>query len=799
MKTSALLRWTGIVGCALALVLLAGFAWFWARVAASLPPLDGEAPLPGLTARATLTRDHEGVVTIVAANTNDAARALGFAHGQDRFFQMDLLRRSAAGELSALIGSAAVPADRLTIGHRFREKAAAVIAAEPAARRARLEAYTQGVNAGLASLPSPPWEYAMVRSAPEPWRTEDCALVGYALVLDLQDSTGTYEQTLTTLRDLMGAGAVDFFNPVVGPADSALDGTRADLPPPPSERVIDLRRTAAAPAEEAALANLVRPPVGSNAFVLPGDRTLSGAALLASDPHLGLSMPNIWYRARIEWTDSAGQPRHTTGATIPGVPGFVIGSNGRIAWSFTNATVDVGDLVAVDLNQVAPELLYHRGTESLEFEERTDLIAVKGGEPVAVTSTWTVYGPLVGRTLRGKPLAYRWTFHDPAALNFALLDVMEADSVDDGLRIAAEAGLPPLNYFLAGANGEAAWTLIGRVPRRLGYDGRFPVSWTFGDRGWQGWMTGEERPVLRAAPGAALWSGNQRKLGGEALSRLGDSGYDDPERSAQIERHLATLGTGVTESALLAVALDDRAEWMNVWRDLLQATLARAGSDGASGARADFQRLVESWNGRAAADSVAYRLLRAWRDQLTRMTLDPIFAECRQRDPEFAYWRLRYEAALQALHRTEPPHLLAPEFASWDALRLAAVDRVIASLDEQGTPLAEARWGEVNRLAMRHPFAGLLPDSLTAWLNAAPLPQSGDSRLPRVARPSHGASLRLSVSPGREAEGIFHAPGGQSGNPRSPFYTAGHAAWVHGDPTPFLPGDPAHTLTLQPE
>ncbi|WP_221032873.1 penicillin acylase family protein [Actomonas aquatica] len=799
--TRRLLRWIGIGLCTVFLVLLAGFAWIWTRVQSSLPTLDGELPLPGLSAPVSLARDAHGVAIIEATSFVDAQRALGFAHGQDRFFQMDLLRRRAAGRLSGLFGAKALPLDRATVVHRFPALAEQVLAAETPERRALLEAYAEGVNAGLHSLADVPWEYAVLRTDPEPWTPIDTVLVSYSLALDLQDSTGTYEKTLTTLRDTLGTNIVDFLNPLIGPDDSALDGTTAPLTITPTSKLINLRDEAlpgtTTETDDTAFAD--PPAVGSNGFVLPGDRTASGSALLAGDPHLGLSLPNVWYRTQLTWPDATGTTRTAVGVSLPGTPGIIIGTNGDIAWTFTNAYIDAGDLVPVDLNSIAPELLYHYKGDSIEFDEHTDEIVLKNGDVETVESTWTVYGPLIGKTTRQKDLAYKWVFHDPSAINFNVLDLNHARSVDEALTIAADVGLPHLNLILADRAGAAAWTVVGRIPQRDGYDGRFPATWTYGDRSWTGWLPADQRPVVRAAPGQALWSGNQRQVGGDALAVLGDSGYDDPDRAAQIERDLAQLTAPAEPADLLAIQLDHRAEWALRWRDLLVQSFAAAGPAAIADAdRATFLRLITEWDGMASADSVGYRLIRDWRSQIVHLTLRPMLGRTYRYAPGFPYWRLRYEAGLWALHRDEPMHLLAADYSDWNALRFAAVDRVIANLDEEGTPLETATWGEANALELNHPFGDFLPNPVASWVNLPVTPQAGDSRMPGVARPRFGASLRFVVAPGHEDEALLHLPGGQSGNPLSPYYRAGHDDWLRGRPSPLLAGDQEHTLTLIP-
>lgn len=796
MKFARALRTIGIIGCGVVLVALLALTWLWNRIASSLPPLEGTFQITGLTAPAEIDRDEQGTVIIQAANRIDAARALGFAHGQDRFFQMDLSRRRAAGELATLVGDAALGLDRATIGHRFRQLAQQAITALPRRHRTELEAYTEGVNAGMASLEKSPWEYAVLRTTPEPWAVEDCGLVFYAMVLELQNSTGSYEQAMTTLRDVMGEVSVDFFNPPIGPNDSAFDGSTQPLRAPPSAAIIDLRPAEVLP-ELAVSAAPEHRIIGSNAFAVTGQQSATTAAIVAGDPHLGMKVPNTWYRAQLNWLREDGTPHRVEGVSLPGVPGIIIGSNGSIAWTYTNATVDTGDLIAVDLNQVAPEIFYYYRGESIEFEEHIDQVTHHNGDTEAVISTWTQFGPIVGSTLKGKPLAYRWTFHDPVALNFDVLDLAEAADVNTAIAMAATSGMPNQNLFVADAAGEAAWTLTGKLPRRRGFDGRYPVSWTFGDRGWDGYLAPTERPVIRATANQPIWSGNQRKVSGDALKRIGDGGYDEPDRATQIQRRLAELPGEIGPRDLLAIQLDYQADWTQRWHRLLLDTLQSGRITETGPLLTEVRQTLESWNGQAASTSAAYRIIRRWHQLLAGTTLDPIFAKCTRRDPQFTYAKFRYEEALWTLHRDEPAHLVGPPFSDWADLRAHVALAVLAEIDEAGG-VKRYPWGDSNRLRMRHPFSFFLPDFLADFISMPADPQSGDGQVPRVARPEHGASMRFVVAPGHEDEGILHLPGGQSGNPLSPYFRAGHDAWLTGEPSPLQPGDPLHRVTLQP-
>src|SRR6185436_189786 len=209
---------------AIVLVLGAGALWVRSEVRASLPRLDGELELAGLSAPVTVERDALVVPTIRAASRPDAARALGFLHAQDRFFQMDLLRRSAAGELSALFGPLALDADKRVRVHRFRHVAGRVVARATAEERAVLTAYTEGVNAGLAALGAKPWEYLVLRTDPVPWVPEDTVLVIDAMFLDLQHGDGSYESDVGLVHDLLPQPVAELLAPIGTELDAPIVG-----------------------------------------------------------------------------------------------------------------------------------------------------------------------------------------------------------------------------------------------------------------------------------------------------------------------------------------------------------------------------------------------------------------------------------------------------------------------------------------------------------------------------------------------------------------------------------------------
>lgn len=799
--------------CLLLLLVAAGASgWLHWRLGRALPRLDGSAALPSLNAPVSVSRDASGVPSIRAASRLDAYRALGWLHAQDRFFQMDLLRRRSAGELSELIGKATLNMDCWARDHRIREAATRALDALPVADRALVAAYTEGVNAGLKALSAPPWEYAVLRSEPRPWQQVDTLLAGYCMLLDLQDA-GEFELNLSCLHSSLGADFADFLAPLRAADDAALAGTASCAPIPGPAR-LNLRLpppAAAMPAaadlaypklnDISALASLpspwFRPGAGSNAFAVSGSHTRNGAALLANDMHLGLGVPNTWYRVLLSWPASSNGPaRQLSGITLPGVPLLVAGSNGRVAWGFTNAYVDTADLILLKRGNAKKTYLGSAGETA--YIEHKDQILIKGDKPFDYTSHWTEWGPVVEVGKDRQLFALQWIAHDSRAVDLRFSHIEDCNSVEEAVALAQDSGLPALNLLAADHAGHIAWTVAGRIPRRTGFDGRLATSRHDSPARWEGLLPPEDHPSCINPPSGHLFSANERLMDGEALSKVGDGGFYSAARGRQIQGDLARLtspaGRLAAPGDLLAIQLDDRALDLAPWRDLLLHSLNEAALQSAPG-RASLRSVVESWIPSASTGSAGYRMVREFRDEVEARILNPLLASCFTARRNFSWRQFRRAPAVWALLRERPLHLLAPEYKSWDELLLASADTVL----KRNPSPADATWGKANRAAIRHPFSLVMPRLLTFWLDMPDDELAGDSGMPRVCNSDFGASERLVVSPGHESEGIFHMPTGQSANPRSPFFKAGHADWVQGRPSPYLPTAPQHHLELLPQ
>ena len=801
-----ILRYLGATIGAVLVLLVGAAIWVYVELRGSLPKLDGVAAMPGASGTITIERDNLGVPTISAGSRADVARGLGFLHAQERFFQMDLARRRAAGELSELFGPAALALDKRTRVLRLRSHAQRSLELASPAQLDVMRAYVEGVNAGLKALAVKPPEYLLLGLEPRPWSAEDSMLVIASMFLTLNDSTAQRESRRAAIYEALPKPLADFITASASEWETPLVGGMGRVPPIPASDVFDLRTApplAPAPlkssaVEDNALLAVLSPPiddgaVGSNNWAVAGRITADGGAIVADDMHLSLGVPNIWYRASMVWRDS--RPRRITGVTLAGVPSLVAGSNGDVAWGFTNSDGDWSDLVVVERDP-SDASRYRTPSGMQPFTVVQETIKVKGEKSMPLEIRETIWGPIVGRDAHGNDYADAWIALRDGGMNVELIGTETAETLEQLCAVAARAGIPPQNMTAAQRDGRIGWTIAGRIPRRFGYDGSLPTSWADGKRGWDGWIAAAEYPQVIDPPSGRIVTANNRLVDGAALAVLGDGGYDPGARARQISDDLKTLERASVND-MMHIHLDDRAIFLTRWRELmLQALSAPNGEN--SDVRNDLRRVVDTtWTGRASADSAAYRIVRDFRLHVAELAYAPLIARIQKVDPEYSFASLRVnEGPLWALVSQRPLNLLDPKFKAWSDLFAAAADRTAGEARKTGS-IATYLWGKLNTVRIRHPFSAVVP-ALGPLLDMPSVELPGDSNMPRVQGPAFGASERFAVSPGREQDGYFHMPTGQSGHPLSPHYRDSNLAWVDGVPTPFLPGPPVHTLTLRP-
>ena len=579
----------------------------------------------------------------------------------------------------------------------------------------------------------------------------------------------------------------DFDAPVASTPEASL--TPAAVP---DASALDVRGAAASPGASGVAAH--RPVAGSNSWAVAGRLTSTGAALIANDMHLGQRVPAIWYHARLRVGGGDPAALDLNGVTLPGAPLLVAGSNGHIAWGFTNSYGDWLDVERVECTAVGAERMT-TPAGSVPLALVREEIRVRGEAPVPLRVQTGPAGLLVRHDAATRSCWFgAWIAQLPAATNLNLLKLERVSTVAEALALAPQVGIPNQNVVVGDREGHIGWTIFGRIPA----DTRAGRA-----HGNAAWTTTADHPRIFDPAVGRLWSANARvasdphqleMLGGH-LASLGAE-YDLGARAGQIRDDLMALSGEVKPADMLRVQLDDRAVFLKRWQALLLSVLDETSVQG-NPERAAFRKLVAGWNAQASVDAVGYRLVRSYHDRVQQSVWDSILAALSLQRDEDVGPPAQFEAALWQLISAQPLHMLQKSYVSWPQFLLAQVDVTIADLHHDCPDLAACTWGARNVVRIRHPLSRALP-GLAGFLDMPTLELPGDHDMPRVQQGAFGASERFAVSPGHEDEAYLELPGGQSGHPLSPYYRAGFMAWAEGTALPFLPGPPEHTLTLSP-
>ena len=780
MKWFKLLSYTAV--CLLLVAAAAGYA----LLSASLPEYDGEVIAP-VTAKVQMQRDARGHLTIITASRADAALALGYAHSQERYFQMDLLRRNSAGELAELFGEKALPLDQQRRLHRFRDRAEALVQSLPKQQRQLLEQYSIGVNQGLAALTVPPVEYLFLLQQPRSWQPADSLLVVFSMYLDLQSSEGEDELAQGVLKDAIPADWYQFLNQHNADWQAALDESKVTPIPLPTSPYPPALKSQ----QQACLFCSWRDSrdIGSNNFAVAGSHSSTGAAILADDMHLGMRVPGIWYKARLQLSEPQ---LDVTGVTLPGTPLLIAGSNGKIAWGFTNSTGDWLDVIKLQPGS-QPQYYQTPGGEK-EYSYNNEVIKVKGQSDHMMLIKETQWGPVLPAPFSN--YALRWVAHDNAAVNLNLQLLEQATTVEQALTIAPSVGIPAQNLLVADQQGHIGWTIAGPIPERTLQDMDTPQDWSQGRNTWQGYLPATAYPRVKNPASGVLWSANARTVGGDALKLLGDGGYDVGARGQQIRDALLAKPSH-DEASLHQIQLDHRALFLQRWQQLLLSQLTDEFVKRHQ--LEQYRQLVRDDSKAASPSSVGYTLVRAFRDASLQLIFSPLAALLEQQQLTLADLKMIPETPGWALIQADRSDTLPEGFQSWPQLLQQAIlqsrDQIISQL---GPDLAQARWGRLNQVQIQHPLSKAIP-LLSPLLDMPASEMAGDRHMPRVQRPEHGQSQRLVVTPGQEAKAILTVPTGQSGHPLSPFYRSDFAAWRDEVALGLWPSEQKYLLELQPQ
>ena len=736
----------------------------------SLPKLSGEFRSGHLFESVTIERDRLGTAVIHGQNRRDVAYALGFAHGQDRFFQMDLLRRNSAGELAEIFGEKALNLDKSRRFHQLRKRAENTVAKMEPKQKLLLQAYANGVNAAVAEQSVRSFEYLLTGASPQTWQPADSLLVIYSMYLDLQGNTPKRDMALTQIQRLYGDQMLAFVTQN-SPYQAALD---ASLLPTEEISTPELEPQLLA----TALISTIEEPmdIGSNNWAVTGDLTESGRAMLSDDMHLSFAVPIIWYRAQLNYLSDSGDSVQVTGVSLPGAPAIVVGTNNTVAWGFTNAYIDTADWIAID------------DKESLTTEiERMKLPGSKSS--VEYPIQLSEFGPV--KHVNGQDYALSWVAHQDYAVDMELMGLETISSVQEGLELATTFGIPVQNLMLVDSEGNAAWKPAGAVPSRTNPANVAQLPETFQRALWG--IDETELPQVVNPEHGRLWSANSRVISAEQFSRFGDGGYALGARSQQIRDRLFE-SEQFTEQDFYRLQLDNEAKFLTPWHDYLINLLSLEPVRFAK----DIQ-FIRDWQACACADSVGYTLVRSFRAKLLDASFAPIETGLKKINVSLSPVKRYLEPAMWQLLEDEPDSWLPEQYSSWDAFAIQAyVDSTLELLDKHsdGGALADLNWGKVNALKIQHPFSKQMP-LLSSLLDMPTVTGFGDSFMPAVQRSTFGASQRFIVQPGLESQAIMVIPGGQSGHPLSDYYRAGFDEYANHDSTPLLPGESLHKITIQ--
>jgi penicillin G amidase len=761
------LRWLcgGLIGLVLLVSLGLGGGYIWLR--RSLPVVDGTIEVEGLTAPVRIVRDRHAVPHIEAASFEDAVFAQGFVHAQDRLWQMDFRRRLGTGRLAEVLGPGALPTDRLIRVLGFERAAKASLAHLRPDTVALLEAYAAGVNAWLATRTGPlPLEFLVLDYEPEPWEPSDSLVWMRVLALDL---SGNWRDELLRARL----------------ARRLSEDQIADLWPESAAApitLVELARGLPTDALAAVLPPAPPPGMGSNAWVLDGSRTASGAPLLANDPHLGLSAPGPWYLAHLR-----APGRELIGATMPGLPGVVLGHNGSIAWGFTNTGPDTQDLF---VERVSPDdaSQYLTPDGFAPFAIRDELILVDGADPVTLRVRETRHGPVLsdllpatGTVLEGdQVLALSWTALAAEDVSIeALLDLGAARDWPAFVAAARGNGTPMQNVLYADTTGHIGFIAPGNVPIRRQGDGRWPVPGWTGEFDWQGTIPFAELPRGLDPPDGAFVNANNRIVADDYPYLL-TADWDPPYRARRI---VEALGGDRHDVASFARLQADQLSLLA--RDLLPFMLdAAPQSEAGAAAKAG----LAAWDRVMRPDAAEPLIFAAWYRELSRQ----IYAD-ELGDLFHAYWGVRPQFMEHVLRRRpawcDDIGTAALETCAMQAAK--ALELALADLERRfGSDPDAWRWGEAHPARMLHPI--LKDQPVLARLFAIEHPSGGDNvtvnvghyRLANEADPFasvHAASYRGLFDLGALERSRFIASTGQSGNPLSPHYRDLSQLWAKGE------------------
>ncbi len=735
MSLQRLLKYINLIIAAAVLAILALGYWFAWR---PLPQTSGERKAP-VSAPVTIARDALGVPHIRASSIDDALFAQGFVTAQDRFWQMDALRRRAAGELAEVAGEAAIEMDREARRLRLARIATEQLAALAPADRQALAAYTRGVNYYIETNQGRlPLEFTVMRYDPRPWRLADCVLAGLEMFRTLTTSWRSEIQKQALLAGGDKA-KVEFLFPV---------RSGDELVP------------------------------GSNAWVISGARTATGKPILANDMHLQLTIPSVWYMVHLQ-----APGLDVSGVALPGLPGVVVGHNDRIAWGITNLEFDVQDLYIETINAQSGRYIFEGREEQARLER--EKLPVKGRAPEEFTNIVTRHGPVVAIE-DGKALALRWTAAEPGKLRLPLLQIDRAANWQD-FRAALSTFPIGLNFAYADVDGNIGYQVTGLLPVRKNCAGDVPADGSKATCEWDGFIPFDELPSKLNPSSGMIVTANQNPFPADYRYRVG-GGFAPGYRSRQIA-HLLSARTHWSAAGLLAVQKDVYSAFMHGLARQAVTAFDQRGRGNQS--LAEPAEILRAWNGQMEKNLAAPMIASLLYQHLRRRVVDRAAP-----GKALLYRSAMAPAVIERLLRERPPDW----FDDYDSLLLKSFeDAMEEGRRLQGDAAAKWSYGRYNLLMIAHPVGSHLP-SVGKYFDIGPVENSGGTTTVKAAGSTFGPSMRMVVDPSDWDHSLLNLPTGESGQVLSSHYKDQWNAYYAGRsyPMQFRGVQAKHVLILTP-
>jgi len=767
---------------------LSPFTGFWQ---------NGENPNPGkeeivlkldsLRDEVIIRFDDMGVPHIFAKNNFDLFYAQGYVTAKDRLWQMDLQVRAASGRLSEVLGKATLSIDQNSrrLGMGYGAEANIKMAMLDERSREALFGYTAGINAYIDQL-SPkdfPVEYKLLGYAPEPWKPVNTMYMLEQMTLTLAGRSN--DLNMTNILNKYGREVLDQLfpdYPMLRESPIIPVGTKWDFKPLPTPGEIpsmEIKDTSNSKRINKPLVYGRRHPsvlterepkidgVGSNNWAVSAEKSVTGYPILANDPHLELTLPSIWYQVQLHSPDF-----NVYGASLPGVPGVIIGFNQNVAWGVTNVDADVFDLYKIKFKDTTRTQYWHNNKWKAT-RKREELIYVKGlAAPIRDEVVYTHHGPVTESESPDKlpDLAVRWIGHEAGNSFLTFYELNKARNYEDYRKALTYYVGPGQNFAFADNSKNIAITVNGKFPLKYKDQGKYILDGSDPGDDWNGWIPMEQNPFVKNPPRGFISSANQSSTDPTYPYYINWM-FSQPERGIRINERL----TAMTRANADSLRMLQNDNFSILARTILPKLLTVLKTSALSSTQKAAQTTLSAWNYQNAPESIATTIFETWMPSLQRAIWDDEFNS----DTVALEYPSRDRTLYLILNQPEEKwfdNIKTPQKETLPDIVLSSFKATLDTLKaHHGSMSPEWQWAKVKGTEIRH-----LSRSLKAF-NAPLLKTGGGGSIVNAITKRNGPSWRMVVElgPVPKAYGIF--PGGQSGNPGSPFYLNLLEKWEKGE------------------